>query len=245
MEHKGDIGRIGLAYVALFVFIALLSIAHPAEATGSSHHSTDADLDVAAAAEAAAKATGGDATAKATSGDSVADAASTSNATNEGIATTTNTDTSVYALSLEFPNLVGCIGGGQGGINDRGKGGFLGLNWTNVACWMQQLSESEEDLDIRARLKCGDKHYRRAINLGDRTGTIGEEMERCIGFVRPRWRASIEAEREAAKRYGDELIAARQKLEAAENRIDLLERHEIVCKESLERCEEKAYGDGK
>lgn len=227
---------------AAFLLIAL-ALSTSVYATGGSQADPEIDVSAKAGAVAAADAS---AAADATAG---AEALSDATATNEGIDTTTetntSTETSVYALSLEFPSLVGCIGGGQGGINDRGKGGFLGLNLTNVACWLQQLSASEEDLDIRARLKCGDKHYRRAINLGDRTGTVGEEMERCIEFVKPRWTLAIENERAAARRYEDELLKSEKRLEAAEDMIDLQQRHAKVCEESLERCEDKAYGNGK
>ena len=36
-----------------------------------------------------------------------------------------------------------------------------------------------------------------------------------------------------------------ERLRAAENLIELREAHQEVCEESLERCEERAYGDGK
>lgn len=125
-----------------------------------------------------------------------------------GSTTLTSTDdTNVYALSLEFPSLQGCIGGGQGGIRGDNGGGFLGLNLTNVACWMQQLSESEEDLDIRARLKCGDRHYRDAITF-DVKGRKTEKVQACIDYVTPKWEAVIKSERMTASKYKAQLECA-------------------------------------
>ena len=179
----------------------------------------------------------------------------TATASNDGVtttvdaadrsSTTTSNKTSVYALGLDFPNLDGCLGGAQGGGSNENVAGFLGLNLLNVACWMQKLSESEDDLESRASLKCYDNHYRRAINLNDRSGTKTDEMRRCMDTVIPRWRAQLEQERQAAEKARDELTAmevARIRQEATENLLDLTESHRKVCEESLERCEKEAYG---
>jgi hypothetical protein len=102
------------------------------------------------------------------------------------------------ALALQFPNLADCLGGAQGGANSKGRGAFLGFNFLNAACWLQRLAESEKDLDIRSRLKCGDDHYRDAITF-DMRGSRLEKTQACIAYVKPRWQAILEHEREAAE----------------------------------------------
>lgn len=219
--------------IALFFALAALVVWDQALAGGSTHHNDELEAEAKAEATATAEA----------AAEAAAGAEAAANASNEGNQLEVDASdqsrvdhrTNVYALSLEFPNLAGCIGGGQGGIGtERGNSGFLGLNLTNVACWMQQLAESEEDLDIRARLKCGDKHYRRAINLYDRKGSVTQEMQRCIDYVIPKWTAAIEYERSTI----DDL---KRRLEAADNLADLQQRHAEVCEESKERCEQQLF----
>lgn len=72
-----------------------------------------------------------------------------------------------YALSLMFPNAVDCFTGAQGGAHgsdaDKGASGFLGLHILNKSCWYDKLASQEPDVEINARLKCADKHYRNAV----------------------------------------------------------------------------------
>lgn len=154
-----------------------------------------------------------------------ADSSSKSNSVSsvDGNEYTSNSDddTNLYALGLTFPSLAGCIGGGQGGVNDRGRGGFLGLNLTNVACWMQQLSQSESDLEVRARLRCHDKHYRRAMTF-DVRGNRKDKTRACIDFVIPRWTEELRAERAVAE----------------EHFAKLQREHEIEKEELVAKCSE-------
>jgi len=72
-----------------------------------------------------------------------------------------------YALSLMFPQAVDCFtgaqGGGQSADADKGTSGFLGLHWLNKSCWLQKQASAEQDIELNARLRCGDPKYRNAI----------------------------------------------------------------------------------
>ena len=120
----------------------------------------------------------------------------------------TNNESDFFALSLQFPNAVGCFGGAQAGGGTGGGAGFFGFHKLNVSCWVNQLAEAEKSIDIRARLKCGDKHFRQAINMNNNVGTKAEEMHRCVNYVKPIWEAEIQNELNAAQKYKAELECA-------------------------------------
>jgi len=68
-----------------------------------------------------------------------------------------------YALSVMFPQAAGCFTGVQGGGTDNAQGGFLGFHLLNKSCWLNQVASTERDIDLNARLLCGDAKYRNAI----------------------------------------------------------------------------------
>lgn len=104
-----------------------------------------------------------------------------------------NSSDEFFAFSTGFPNASGCFTGGQGGDGST----FLGLHFLNTSCWLNTLAESETHLDIRARLKCGDRKYRNAIAY-DSKGI--DRREACIAFVSERWLKEIQNEKEIASK---------------------------------------------
>jgi hypothetical protein len=68
-----------------------------------------------------------------------------------------------YALSLMFPEGGGCFTGVQGGGHEDNKGGFLGIRFLSTSCWLNQIASTERDIELNARLLCGDRKYRNAV----------------------------------------------------------------------------------
>lgn len=107
----------------------------------------------------------------------------------------TKNDYDFVAFSTTFPELQDCMGGVQGAGKAKDLGGLFGMNYINDSCWLQKLSESETNVDIKARLKCGDSKYRNAIAWQK---PRKERREACIKYVSAIWILEIQKQREAA-----------------------------------------------
>jgi hypothetical protein len=105
-----------------------------------------------------------------------------------------NYENSFFALSTGFPQASNCFGGAQGGGGNKNSGGLFGVHILNKQCWLDQLAEAEKSLDIRARLKCGEKSYRKAITF-DTKGNTKEKTQACINFITPLWKEEIKQEK--------------------------------------------------
>ena len=131
------------------------------------------------------------------SGESYASADGTGTATNEGNTldagdNTTNNRSNFFSFNSSLPNAGECFGAAQGGGGNGGGGGFFGLRMLNNDCWFSALAEAEENVQVRARLKCASKMFRNAIAY-DRPR--GERQRRCIGFMVDTYVEQIEHER--------------------------------------------------
>lgn len=144
-----------------------------------------------------------------------------------------------YALSLMFPQAAGCFTGVQGGLNEDQKGGFLGIHMLNNSCWMNKLAAMEPDIELNARLLCGDRKYRNAIayeypRKERREQCISMKMDSGIGYMQ-----DMKQEMERLKGRNAEIMAEHalivQECEDADARGD----------ERLARCEQTLKMDDK
>jgi hypothetical protein len=127
-----------------------------------------------------------------------------------------------------FPNAMDCFTGVQGGAADEGTSGFLGLHLLNKSCWLQKQASVEQDIEINARLRCGDKHYRNALAYN---APRRERQAICIQM-------KVDSARQQMDHYRadmDELFRQQERdakrLEACHDRID-------DANERTERCEQ-------
>lgn len=165
----------------------------------------DAAADAAAAADSSSSATGG------SNGDQIS-----------------MNSSQFYALSLMFPQAMDCFTGAQGGGQladaDDGASGFLGLHLLNKSCWLQKQASAEQDIELNARLRCGDKHYRNAIAYDV---PRSERQATCIRMKIASARAQMDnfedelAELEAsAQRRLEELQACHKRVDEANERTE-------------------------
>ena len=181
-------------------------------------------------------ATGGSATS-----DSIADAAGGSSDNAVAIS-------NVYmsrAFAQDFPITSGCFAGVNAGHDEttgsKSTGSFLGFTYLNKSCHLQGLAAQERDVMIVARLKCGDRKYRNAVAF-DAKDHGQKKRERCIAVSTQSMIGAIEDERRRVELLEDELRQANARTEAARDAYELSEAHRNVCRDSLDRCEDKAYG---
>lgn len=126
------------------------------------------------------------------SGEGYASADGTGTATNEGNNNTTNNRSSFFAFNSSLPNAGPCFGAAQGGGGGSSGGGFFGLRMLNNDCWFSALAEAEENVQVRARLKCASKMFRNAIAYDKPKGI---RQQRCIGFMVDTYVEQIQHER--------------------------------------------------
>lgn len=129
-----------------------------------------------------------------------------------------------YALSVMFPQASGCFSGVQGGGNDNDQGGFLGIHILNTSCWLNQVASTERDIEINARLLCGDRKYRNAV-----------------AYDSPRKTRQADCIARKTKSGRDEMAMLRDELERVEhdNRVLQTERafDRQYAEEAKERCD--------
>jgi hypothetical protein len=154
-------------------------------------------------------------------------------ASSNGDMLSTNTS-QFYALSLMFPGASDCFTGAQGGLQgvdaDQGTSGFLGIHLLNTSCWLDKLASQESDIDINARLKCGDKKYRNAVayDVPKR-----ERQATCI-------RMKVDSGQDLMQSYKDRMQGLLDKANDDKRLLlDLREHDQQVCDESIERCQER------
>ena len=115
-----------------------------------------------------------------------------------------STENEWFSLATTFPELEGCLGGGQAGASGGGFGLFFGRNKMNAECWLEGLAAAETNLDMRARLKCGDSVFRKAVAYDTKT-FLGfgkrKQVTACIEYVTPIWKEKIDNELSEAAKY--------------------------------------------
>ena len=184
-------------------------------------------------------ATGGEASSTATGGDASSESASAAVSDSMSSANSDNAVaiSNVYmsrAFAQDFPITHGCFqgmnAGGDQTTQTKSTGAFFGFTFLNNSCHMQALAAAEKDIEIVSRLQCGDRKYRKAVAFDAPKGT--SKREHCIAIKKQSLMGAIEEERKRLE----------QRLQATENMLELQQSHKAVCDESLERCQEKAYG---
>ncbi len=105
---------------------------------------------------------------------------------------TTNNRSNFFSFNSSLPNAGECFGAAQGGGGDGGGGGFFGIRMLNNDCWFSALAEAEENVQVRARLKCASKMFRNAIAYEQ---PRNKRQQRCIGFMVSTYVEQIEHER--------------------------------------------------
>ncbi len=126
------------------------------------------------------------------SGEGYASADGTGTATNEGNNNTTNNRSNFFSFNSSLPNASECFGAAQGGGGDGSGGGFFGIRMLNNDCWFSSLAEAEENVQVRARLKCASKMFRNAIAY---ESPRKNRQRRCIGFMVDTYVEQIQHER--------------------------------------------------
>lgn len=191
-----------------------------AEAKAIADASADAAAD--AAANAVSDATGGNAAADATAsndgntlnveGDRVEN-----NSSNVVLVPNNNTESCVRVFGLAF--------------GKNGESGAIGFPWRSAKCDYEQAADdafAAGERDLGWFWKCQNKNlYKRFKEEGD---TDNQAIEDC--HIRM---LSTTSKDEVVRKL-------EQRLEAAENLVELQRSHKEVCAESLERCQQEAYG---
>jgi hypothetical protein len=164
--------------------------------------------------------------------ESVSESASSSAASN-GDQVSMNSS-QFYALSLMFPNATDCFTGIQGGAQDssanNGTSGFLGLHLLNKSCWLQRQASAEQDIELNARLRCGDKHYRNAIAYDTpKKQRQAVCIEKKIGSAREQ----MDNYKSEMNKLIEQQDLAAERLEACGDRIDAANERTERCFDSL------------
>lgn len=155
----------------------------------------------------------------------------TLNSTQEGdtVSTSTNNESNFFALSTTFPQVNGCFKGKQGGAAGSGTGIWFGGHGLDLNCFLTMLAESEPDIEVQARLKCGAKAYRNAIAFQE---PKKDRQLYCVNYMTQKHRNELQALRERA----EFLLMEKERIEH-----ELIERNTILarqCADQLERSEE-------
>ena len=100
-----------------------------------------------------------------------------------------SSESSFFSFSTTFPEVSGCITGWQVGGGGDGGGGIIGANKLNVDCWMDRLGEAEGHVDMRARLKCGSRHFRNAVAY---EFPKRDRQAQCIKYATNIWKQEID-----------------------------------------------------
>ena len=214
--------------------ILLLTLAAtPIWASGNQNNNNpgaEADADARAYADASAhagaesSATGGEASA--TGGE--ASSSSSSDGSNNTTTQTSN-ESNFFALATTFPQVSGCFKGRQGGAAGGGNGIWFGGHGLDLNCFLTSIAESEPDIEVAARLKCGAKAFRNAISFEVKSK---DRQAHCVNYMTLKHRNELSALRERA----EFLLMERNRIET-----ELTERNTTLvrqCAEKLERSEE-------
>jgi len=168
-------------------------------------------------------------------GTGTASAQGTGSATNEGNNNTTNNSSQFFAFSSRLPGAGECFGAVEGGGGSGSGGGFLGWRPLNNDCWFSALAEAEENVQVRARLKCASKMFRNAISYTEKKS---ERQTHCVGYMVRTYVEQIEHERSQVQAMLDAqtLIISDHVTTATERTTDTLTR-------VVETCSD-CYGEG-
>lgn len=175
----------GVRLPLLFVALLLLVLAAPAMATGSKNHGNDADADARSDATAVAGAAAGAVAGSNAEGGAGGASDASASASNDGNSldagdNITNARTTFFSFNRSMPAAGKCFGTVDGGGGSDGGAGFLGINYLNKNCWYAALAGEEQNVEVKARLKCGSKHFRNAIAYDY---PRKERQARCIRFM--------------------------------------------------------------
>ena len=144
------------------------------------------------------------------------------------------------AFAQDFPITHGCFvgvnAGGDKTTQTKSTGGFLGFTYLSTSCHLQALAGAERDIDIVARLRCGDRKYRNAVAY---ESPRRERQANCISKVKGSLMGAIEDEKQRLQELADEY---KTKHGEVENLLVISQEHKKVCDQSLTRCETKVVG---
>jgi hypothetical protein len=105
----------------------------------------------------------------------------------------TSNTSAFFAFSSRLPSAGECFGAIEGGGGGGSGGGFLGWRPLNNDCWFSALAEAEENVQVRARLKCASKMFRNAISY---TAAKKDRQTHCVGFMVRTYIEQIDYERD-------------------------------------------------
>jgi hypothetical protein len=188
-------------------------------------------------------ATGGNATINiGTNGDggvgqqSSSQGALSSNASNDGVTVggdTSNVENnSSNVVLVPNNNTESCLRVFGFGWGKDGSSGGFGVPWRSKACDFEQAADDAfagGERDLGWFWKCQNKNLYKQFKGKD------ESVESAIDDCHTRMLATTST---------DEVVRKlEQRLNAADNQLDLMRRHKEVCDDSLERCTDKVYGE--
>ena len=198
----------------------------------------EANAQANAASEAHSEATGGNATASndgvTVEGDSLEVGGDTSNVEN-------NSSTVVLVPNNNTENCLRVFGLAFG---QDGSSGALGVPWRSKACDYGKAADAAAaygNHDLAWYWRCHNKSlYGPFVNRQEGVSRKDEKAS-AIQACHERM-AGENANMRTIALLKDELRQANARTEAARDRFELSEAHRNVCRDSLDRCEEKAYG---
>lgn len=211
----------------LFMFCATASATNwnngdDSEATATARSDADAAAQAQAGAIAGANAEAGDSNAQ-------------SEASNEGNTldagdTTTSNNSAFFSFARSMPAAGRCFGTIDGGGGNTSGAGFLGFNYLNKDCWYAALADAEQNVEVRARLKCGGKKFRNAIAYDQ---PRKERQPYCIAFMSSTYMDQLTFERQQIE---EALLAQTHEINA--HTTEETERTSASTTRAVERCTE-------
>lgn len=214
-----------MAFIMIFMFIDEAGATNykkdqRAEANAAAQAKSSADSASTSQAEQSQTAAGGDSSSTASSsndgvqvgGDSVEN-----NSSNVVLVPNNNTENCLRVWGIAF--------------GKDGSSGALGVPWRSKACDYEQAADDAfagGERDLGWFWKCHNKNLYKPFRSKD------ESVDSAIADCHTRMLATTST--------SDVVRKLEEQLSAAENMIELQERHKAVCDESLDRCEEKHYG---
>lgn len=229
-----------MKYLAIFLlFMPAIVFATSTKPAQQQHQNQDQDQHQSQEQTA----TGGNATINiGTNGDggvgqqSSSQGALSSNASNDGVTVggdTSNVENnSSNVVLVPNNNTESCLRVFGFGWGKDGSSGGFGVPWRSKACDFEQAADDAfagGERDLGWFWKCQNKNLYKQFKGKD------ESVESAIDDCHTRMLATTST---------DEVVRKlEQRLNAADNQLDLMRRHKEVCDNSLERCTDKVYGE--
>lgn len=152
--------------------------------------------------------TGGSSVSKSEGGDAVSSNDGNSFDAGDTTSSTSNKNSNFYVSRSLPPSFNSCALSADAGGGNEGKAGFLGIQWMDHGCVMDKLAELEDNADLKSRLKCGNKRYRKAVAFDQ---PRKERHDFCVTYTKAIYVAEIDIQRKAleeTRQHAIDIISA-------------------------------------